>query len=256
MNQTNASNTTSTVPSDYSYLTWDLILRLVVLAIGMLTNTINIAVFLNKKLKDESYKYMLSNSITNFLYLSVTFIGVFLYNCTYCPSSQTYGAVIYSIGIIFYFSSCLAIFRIVVEIALSVRTYLILTNKSFERFNYKNILAILLFISLLYYGQQPFAYGVGELSGPEDQVLYTAKANQFGNSPFAKTLIIVQFSVRIFLAVVVLSTVNCFSVIEFKKKLDARNNLMETNHILLSSSNFVTNCKYFNRLNSWGYFIL
>lgn len=235
MNKTNFTEYFPIVPSDYIYLTWDLTFRLVVLGIGIVTNIINIAVFVNPRLKDDSYKYMLTNSVTNFFYLTITFIGVLLYNCTYCPSSQTYASVVFSIGLIFYVSSCLAIFRIVVEIALSVRTYLILTNKNYERISYRQIIPILFVISMLYYGQQPFIYDIVELRGPSGQVLYGSRTNLFGNSSFAKILVIVQFSVRIFLAVVVLSTVNSLNVFEFKK-LHAQRNLMESQNVPMQSS--------------------
>lgn len=215
------SSTILNFPSSYSYLAWDLILRLIVLAIGILTNIVNISVFLNSKLKDISYKYMLVNSSTNLAYLAISLAGVFTYNCTYCPSSQTYPAGIFSIYFIFYVSSCLAIFRILVEIAISVRTFLILINRNFNRLNYKQILLTLFIISMAYYFQQPFIYDVIDI-WRNGQLFYSIRVNQLGNSSFFKNLVLVQFSVRIFLAVIVLTVINILNVIAFHRKLKNR----------------------------------
>lgn len=221
----------SNVPSSFSYLAWHLIFKLAVLAIGIITKLVNIFVFLNPKLKDITYKYMLVNSITNLIYLVISFAGVFTYNCTYCPSSQTYPAVIFSIYLIFYVSSCLAIFRILVETAISVRTYLILINRNFNRLNYKQILLTLFIISMVYYFRQPFIYYIIESN---DQLVY-ASVNQFGNSSFFKSLVLVQFILRIFLAVILLTTINILNVIVFNRRLKSR--LLMTKRKQLNTNN-------------------
>lgn len=228
------SSTILNTPSSYSYLAWDLIIKLVVLAIGILTNMVNISVFLNSKLKDIGYKYMLANSSTNLTYLAISFAGVFTYNCAYCPSSQTYTAGIFSIYFIFYVSSCLALFRILVEIAISVRIYLILINRNFDRLNYKQILLTLFLISMVYYFQQPFIYDIIELNSWRNaQIVYSIRVNQLGNSSLFKNSVLVQFSVRIFLAVILLTTINILTVIAFHRKCQ-----------------LMTKCKHLNTSNS------
>ena len=99
-----------------------------------------------------------------------------------------------------------------------------------KRFTYRFILIGLFSISFIYYGQQPFIYQIDESAGQNGQVVYSAKTNWIGNTIFAKNLVIVQFSVRIFLAVVVLYTVNFFNVLQFKKRLQLRLNILSNSN--------------------------
>ena len=213
MNQTNSTIISSTIT-----LKWNLSLRLGVLSIGLITNSINIAAFLSPKLKDTCYKYMLFTSITNLIYVCINFMGIFFYYCVNCDSSKTYLAAIYSIAASFYLSNCMSVMRILLDVTISLRTYFILINKSLEWLSYKIVLVILLSISLLYYAQIPFAYS----PMTSDFVSYSVKSNDFGSSMLNKWLIIGQYIVRMCLAVVVLSVVNMINLFKFRNRYQSR----------------------------------
>ena len=233
MNATNSTTyDTNYIASSYSGLTWDLWLRVFVAFFGILANLLNIAVLMNRKLKDITYKYMLVNAFANVIYLSLSLSSVFYYYCTICPSSQTYLAGIFSISLTFYVFDSLKLLHVLLEIAISTRIYLILVNNSwFNRISYKLVMFALVLISLVFFLQEPFSYEIVDmgrsLNGME---IYEVNANRFGSSVIGLTMVLVQFSVRIFLAVFVLSFVNVLNVVEFRKRyLDGRNNVRQRN---------------------------
>lgn len=213
----NSSNINNS-PSSYGNLTWSLYLRLVFAALGILANLVNIIVFMNSRLQDVAYKYMLATSATNFVFLSIHFAIVFLNSCIHCPSSESYTAAILSILLGFYLQNCMAVLRLFFEIMISLRIYFILLNKSFERVSYKIILLLLAILSLVYYIQQPFSYTIAYSKKWDNTISYSVKATSFGNSAAAKWLMVSQFSVRIFLTMIVLCLINILSVIEFRRR--------------------------------------
>lgn len=216
-NQTSSSEI-GTLPSSYSNLTWDLYLRIVVAFLGILANVLNVFVFLDARLKDIAYKYMLADSICNIIYLGLSLSSVFFYYCSGCPSSQTYLAAILSIAITNYLLDCLKLMHVLLEVIMSFRIYFILVNKSFERVSYKLVLIMLSTISLGFFVQEPFSFEIFDMGNLNGIELYSIKANRFGSSTIEDVLVLFQFGTRVFLAVIVLSIVNVFNVVEFKKR--------------------------------------
>lgn len=217
----------------YTGFTWPYIWPKVIICVfGILTNTINIFVFANPKLSSASYRCMLINSITNLSYLTINLMAVFFYLCNTCQSSTTYFAALFSILVFFYFSSCLAVFRIMIEIVLSLYTYCILTNRAawIERVALKRLVYVLFVASLIIYGHQPFAYQINQRAtrftqGDNDvKVVYTVKASEFGNSVIGKMCAIFQASIRIFLILVVLTFLNLLNLVSFRKRYENRLN--------------------------------
>lgn len=227
MNNTTA-NSSFLITVSNDGLSWPLLIRSIITPCGVLTNFINICIFISPKLKDISYKYMLVNSITNFFYLVFCFMGLFFSSCinVNCHSSQTLFATIYTISIINYFTSSLAIFRILIEVTLSLHTYCILTQQKWlTKVSYKLILLILFIISLLFYLEQLFAYSIVTIMSDDDEqrsVVYTSVDNSFGTSALGKSIAVVQFSVRLFLVVVVLTLLNIMNVVQFVRRFGHR----------------------------------
>lgn len=181
----NESNESQFEIPTYTGLTWDLYLKPVMCLFGMATNLINISVFLSPNLKDTCYRYMLANSINNFMYLSFNLIATFFIYCNNCPSSQTYIAALYAISIVEYFTSCLAIYRISVEIVLSFQTYSILTKRNgLSKISYKLILTILFIASLFYYIQLTFAYTIIRIENPNGPDIYKVYERLFENKSY------------------------------------------------------------------------
>jgi hypothetical protein len=245
MNETTITTTSSRV---YKGFDWSLWTRAVVAPIGMFTNSINIWVFTSPRLKNTSYKYMLTCSISNLLYLTLAFLTTFA-SCD-CPTSHNYMAVLY----LFLFdsiSASLAIFEIAAENILSLYTYYTLTNRVHlltTKFAYKRMVVVLATASILFYLNRPFARTIisrntiisssNSLDDADDnnvenydststteQLYYSEAYTNFGNSSLNKSISIVQTSIRLLLVVVVLTTLNVLNVIEFRKRFRRDNNV-------------------------------
>lgn len=212
------NNTEYDIFQENSYwgLTWSQHLRLIFAGLGIITNLVNILVFFSSKLQDITYKYMLATSANNFLFLCTHFAIVFLNLCDNCPSSSSYMSGVLTIALGYYLQNCLAVLRMLLEITISIRIYLILQNKTFDRISYRLVLLILTATALVFYIQQPFSYIV--VASNKAGTSYSTKPNNFGDSSFAKWLIVGQFSVRIILTLFVLSAINIITVFEFRKR--------------------------------------
>ena len=74
---------------------------------GIITNILNIIVFSNNKLKDESYKYLKMNAFSNMFYLSFIVIA-FVKRCTnFCDYETTLFANVYYWAFYFYLKGIL-----------------------------------------------------------------------------------------------------------------------------------------------------
>lgn len=219
MNQTNSSLPKIIHPISPGF-NWQNYLAVFVSGFGLFTNLINIAVFSNRRLKDTNYRYLFSKSMANLFYLSFSFLNEFFKNCTGCDSTKTFFANLYVITITSYLAYCLAIFRILVEVTLSIRTFCHLENNFawFNKIPYKFTITTLFAVSLLYYAQKPFAYVILSVSSEENS--YYTVFNDFGKSETFSILSIVQQAVRIFLAVVLLTLINAVNLIKFRKRFN------------------------------------
>lgn len=221
MNQTNNNN--QSFAHTLSELNWPLYARAIVAPVGVLTNFINIVVFMSPKLRDTCYRYMLTNSITNLIYLTLSFTAIFYVYCLNCKPPQTYSSAIYTIWFIHFFSSSLAIFRIEVEVILSFQTFCILTKRTWlNKIPYKLILIVLFAFALAIYSQQPFAFSIVRSIYEDGTIVYTPIESEFGNSDIGKSIAIIQTTIRLFLAVIVLTVVNVLNVIEFRQRFKNR----------------------------------
>lgn len=223
MNKTRYNLTTTTTttngiaPPNISGFRWPDYAALSVCGLGIVTNTINILVFLNRRrFRNANYNFMLAKSVTNLVYLIVSFLVEFFVYCINCPITFTYFANIYAIYFAFYLASCLAIFRILIEIALSFRVSFILTRRErLVNISYKPILIVLGLISLLYYANKPFAFRIESIPGTS---MFYLNYSRFGETAVFSILVIVQQIVRIFLAVVLLTIVNLVNLVLFRER--------------------------------------
>ena len=63
-------------------------------AFGVVTNSINTAVFLHPKMKDPSFKYLLASSISDLAYLGLQ-LAAFNYICKNCLIRRSYFELLY-----------------------------------------------------------------------------------------------------------------------------------------------------------------
>lgn len=206
----------------FSGYSWSSYVRSGLCIIGVVLNTINIIVFMSSKLKDPSYKYMLSKSAANWAYLALTFANEIICYCVNCAWSSSFLSSFFTIAVSIFFLSCLAVFRILIDLAISLHTFLILKNKgSSRKYTYLLIILVLFVASIVYNLQKPFTLTIIPIPGRN---LFTFVFTPFGLSEFNRILNISQTMIRIFLAVVVLSAINTANLVLYTRRFKNRVN--------------------------------
>jgi hypothetical protein len=230
MNQSFNNSTTpfsiiSLIPIGF---TWSSVSRVIVTAFSILTNFVNIIVFVNPKLKDPSYSYMLTIAISNFLYSIFTHIYVVTFYCLACATYNTYFSSLFSIYFGNYAAAALGLFRITIECMLSLNTLCILTNRTwlttFSQNSLKFFILISLFLisSAVLYSFVPFGHYIGTYVDSKGNTRYTDSFSSFISSPFSTNMSIAVGSLRILLIVLVECPLNILNVIEFRKRYGAK----------------------------------
>lgn len=222
MNNTTISSFQESL-SVFSGLSWQGILRVAINSFGIVTNGFNLIVFANRKLKSPCYQLMLVKSISSLLYNIFGVVSEFVSYCSNCQLKMFYLSTLYTYSISSYFTTCLAMFRISIEIALSIHTFCLLKNKCWTRIRW----TILICASLAIFncGLQSirlWANRIVPLSGSMKLFLVIPTSVALSNS--YRIFICVHLSLRVFLAVVLLTTLNIMNMIEFKKRFKSEEN--------------------------------
>lgn len=186
---------------------------------GFLTNLTNIVVLMNHRIKNISFKYLLATSSSDLFYLSLSI---------YCPENTSYFTQVYFIYIGHYFTSCLAIFNIFTDITLSLICYSVLKNKTYlQSLNYYLVIGCLFLLSLVYYSPVLFFFKIQQIIVQQNDTLsspdgYRVINNSFGSSIYGKIIPTILSSIRIILAMFVLTSINIMNIIEFRKRYSNR----------------------------------
>jgi len=152
-----------------------LILIPVISLFGVITNGLNICVFLNPKMKDPTFKYMLAISVSNLFYTGLLSYGYLSY-CDECNLSHAYSTQLFKILVDYFICSALALFNIFIEILISFHRYFMLKNNEnvMEITKYKLMMPALLLISIIIYVPVLFTYEI---------VLVSIDSNMNATSP-------------------------------------------------------------------------
>lgn len=214
-NVTNKTSMTTSNASAAPSFDWISYLALVVCSLGVLTNLINISVFINRKLKNTCYTYMLMKSLAACFFLFSTIIDHFIVYCPNCSIRYSYLANLYAFIVTYYMSASLTIFRVLIEIILSIRTLLILFNSDLK--SPSKITSLVLFVvSLGLYANRPFKYNISYYD--PCQQYFGLTLTTFGASTGFRVISIVQQALRAVLVVIGLTVINVISWFKFKKK--------------------------------------
>lgn len=190
---------------------------------GMITNIINVIVLNKIKTKNNLFKYMLVMSGSDLLY---QFLAMFCFIefCTDCSLNKSYLTQLFIISIDDYLTSCLAFFRILLEISISIERYLVVLNKKcFIKFSFNSVIVISMSISLLYYLPVIFVKEITqlkELNETENSFNgeYSLQKNNFGSTIFGKLIPIILTSIRLFSGTFLLIGINLFIMRECNKR--------------------------------------
>jgi hypothetical protein len=206
---------------------WGYLLLPAICIFGFITNLINIIVFLNSKMKDISFKYLLAISISDLLYLFLLSYS-FIVQCNDCPLHNTYFTQLYDFIFFHYIATCLAIFCILTEIILSLIRHSVLINEKYlQSFNCYKLLGFMLLLSFIYYSPLLFFKKITPIKSNNNNATidYLLVKTSFGLSLIGQITPIILQSIRIFLAMFVLTGINILNVIEFRKRYSTKTRL-------------------------------
>lgn len=193
-------------------------IRFIILPFGMFTNFVNICVFVNPKLKDVNYTYMLAMSCSNLLYGTFFFFIALFDFCNSCATYNSYGYALYQ-QIIYYLVYVLGIFRILTDITLSLNTYYILKNTTWlHQISAKLILAVVFSISCVFYADRAFLFYINASNNTQGVLTYSLASTDYGKSQIAPKISILENSLRIFCVVIVLLILNSVNANQFRKR--------------------------------------
>ena len=205
---------------------------------GVLTNGLNVLVLKRTNTKDTLFKYMLASSIIDLVYLLLgTYDFIEFCSDIQCLFKTCYWSQIYIIYIADYLTSCLALFRIFLEIFISIERYLIVLNKKYlANLPYYLVILFLFIVSLLFYLPLLFFKEITTKSNDNITMNYSMQfeivTNDLGLSLFGRFIPILLTFLRIFLGTIVLVVINLMSVYEFKKRFSITNSLNSKSSIL------------------------
>jgi hypothetical protein len=206
---------------------------------GVLTNLINIIIFSNKTFKDKTFTYLLYHSISECTYLLLAYVTLISHCGNYCTYLFTKSLFIQLVKVYidYYFTSCLAIFAIMLEITISLQRYLIVSNSTFCGL-IKNgcphkICLVLFIVSLFYYLPVLIFYRVVLLTTSPD--VYKPVLINDIYSYFSYTAIIVRGPI----CTLILTIINFSTLIKFRNqmkrkaviKCDASNNIKSNTNL-------------------------
>jgi hypothetical protein len=188
--------------------------------IGMITNGLNCKIFYNLKAKENVlFIFLLASSIVDFFYL----FGVILVaipNCgNYCSPEfkKNYLSQWIRLYISDYFTSCLAIFNIFIDLTVSFQRYIIIKNDN--RFNIikkRRIIFFLLILSLVYYSPELIFKKIVKIN-ESNQTAYKVVSTNFENK--FHVLKPIQISLQLIrgpLSLIVLVLINVLTWYGFK----------------------------------------
>lgn len=240
-------NATTTESPPVVLFDWAACLRMSFCLIGVISNLVNLSVFLSPELKDASYKFMMIKTISNIVYLSVAIITEILSYCSNCSWNPTYFAQLFFIIGGMVLPGLLTVFRLLIELSVSVYTSCILINRPWPG-KYTHIWVILacIALSIAFYTPNDFYYTVIMY----DTDMFTFWPTSFYGTNAAKIITLVQMFTRVILTVLIIPSINFLNLVMFKKRFQngilptkLSGNVTEINHLKTRSS------KLFNRNN-------
>lgn len=209
--------------SMFSGLSWQAILRLAINSFGIVTNAFNLFIFANSKLKSPCYQLMLVKSVSSLLYNIFGVVSEFVSYCNNCQLKMFYFSTLYTLSISSYFTTCLAMFRISIEIVLSIHTFCLLRNKCWTRMRWTILICVS--VAIFVCGLQAvrlWANRIVPLTG--SMKFFLVIPSSLGLSTSYRIFICFHLSLRVFLAVVLLTTLNILNMIQFSKRFKSEPN--------------------------------
>jgi hypothetical protein len=189
---------------------------------SLITNTINMIILTKLKKHNIIYRFLYSKSFVNAVYLFCCFF-VFLFKCgPYCKTlKDSFIVKLYQLYIFNYFTSCLGLFSLFVEILISLCRFFTITRiDCLRKLNTNLIVFFFLFISFLFYVPNLILFKTSKINNNVSSTeKYTIEFRSNNTIVFAQILDAINVSVRGFLIVLLIVAINFLSFYKFKYNL-------------------------------------
>jgi hypothetical protein len=202
---------------------------------GIITNILNIIVFSNKEMKDDTYKYLKMNAFSNMIYL-INCLFLFTTRCgQFCSFSNTLAVQIYYWIFYIYVKGIAAIFTVCMQIIVALLRLKIVTNKKTCKLpEYKKTGLIIIIFAAIFYSPYLFTKQIvatkvivnRKINGTNVTSFYYSYSNpnnSVGNSDLGKWLIIVTTVIRGYICAFIIILINLITKIKlgshFAKKM-------------------------------------
>lgn len=210
-NSTNCTERISAEP------TFDFVLKTSASVLAALTNLINIFVFSRMKLKNDVLKYSLVISIADLLY-SLIITEISLVQFFGDDLNQQAIKLLNEKFFDEYFTSCIAIFILLIDVYISLQRYFIVSNKYIWYMNcvpFKASFTVILMLSFAYYLPSLTLFRVKHICSD----VYMLDLTEFGQTTFGVVIRIVLNMGRILLLICVLPIINIFIWLQLKRAM-------------------------------------
>ena len=202
---------------------------------GIVTNIINIRIFLSKDIKDVTFKYYLRNAFSNLFYLILCFF-IFSFRCgIFCQSSQlsaTLATRVYSWVFYTYFKGIFVFTTIFIQITLGIYRLCIVTNRNSDIFKRYNLICFIYFlISAVIYTPNLYTQTIltsqvnvtqSEVNGSKSYIvtdIYTQTRSFIGKSEFGKWSIITVTILRCYVSLSIMMVIDVYTFAKLKKQI-------------------------------------
>ena len=172
-------------------------------------------------MKDFSFKYLLASSLSDFVYLGLNSYAIVDLSNEF-PLHSNFWTQVYHIWIVDYFTSCLAILNSI--ITLSTHRLLILKNRpNAKNMNHGLIISFLFIVALGYYSPVLFFERIEPIAGNQTSASeFNTVKTPLGSSLYGKVTPIVLSVIRLIFGLIVLTTINAFNAVEFRKRFSKK----------------------------------
>jgi hypothetical protein len=228
----NSSSNSIQTTEDFILTTEDSILKEVIIIVsyslvglfGCLTNLTNVVIFSDKKFKDKIFQYLFYHSLSELFYLLLVPFSLIHACMSTCKESlsKSFIANIILLYNTIYFTSCLAIFAIFLEVTISFQRYLVVSNSRFcgiiKNGSPRVISSFLLVLALIFYLPELINYRIIKYSAIPG--LYTLKKAY--KSKVYDYYVYMVLLTRGPISTLVLTLINSLTLVKFRKQMDKK----------------------------------
>ena len=181
--------------------------------LGIILNSLNITVLRSGKLKDKTFKYFMIISVADLVYMCIfnldSLMKIFQLQFTYIEQ-------LFQLCFINYFTSCLAIFVILVDLINALNRCFICRNKYyFQNLNIQKVITVFIVFSTVAYLPEILSK---EIVFNQNKLIYDLATSSWGNSNLYRLLIFLTWTSRMFICSFMLTVINLYTMVLLIKR--------------------------------------